>query len=60
MSYFAAEKNPTFYLLWPPCTADADIIFSFRGFFFFFSHHLSGGRVDAYHTSTHGVALVRI
>ena len=35
MSYFAAEKNPKFYLLWPPCIADADIIFSFRGFFFF-------------------------
>jgi len=29
------RKNPKFYLLWPPYIADADIIFSFRGFFFF-------------------------
>jgi len=26
----------------------------------FFSANLSGHRVDVYHTSTHGVALVRI
>jgi len=30
------KKIQNFILLWPPCTADADIIFSFRGFFFFF------------------------
>ena len=54
-------------LLWPPCVADADIIFLSCGFFllsffFFFysSPNLSGRRLDVYHTSTHGVALVRI
>ena len=52
--------------LWPPCVADADIIFSSCGFFFrsffylFFSPNLSHSRLDIYHTSTHGVALVRI
>jgi len=29
-------------------------------FFFFFSPNLSSQRLDVYHTSTHGVALVRI
>jgi len=50
------------YLLWPPCVADADIIF-FSGFFLlllFSSPNLSGRRVDLYHTSTHGVSVVRI
>jgi len=48
-------------LLWPPCVADAGIIFLPCGFFFLFSSpNLSGRRVDVYHTSTHGVALVRI
>jgi len=50
-------------LLWPPCVADADIIFSFCGYFFlssFSSPNLSGRRLDVYHTFTHGVALVRI
>jgi len=28
--------------------------------FFFFLANLSGQRLDVYHTSTHGVALVRI
>jgi len=28
--------------------------------FFFFSPNLSGRKLDVYHTSTHGVALVRI
>jgi len=36
--------------LWPPCVADADIIFSSCGFFFFFSFfsspNLSSGRMD--------------
>ena len=55
------------YLLWPPCVADADIIFLPCGFFlssifFFFysSPNLSGRRLDVYHTSTHAVVLVRI
>ena len=45
--------------LWPPCVADADIIFLPCGFFylsFFFisfsSPNLSGRRLDVYHTST--------
>ena len=47
--------------------ADADIIFLPCGFFllsiylsifFFSSPNLSGHRLDVYHTSTHGVALV--
>jgi len=46
-------------LLWPPCVADADIIFLSR-FFLFFSPNLSGRRMDVYHTSTHDVVLVRI
>ena len=39
-------------LLWPPCVADADIIFSFCGSFFllFSSPNLSGRRVHVYHT----------
>jgi len=45
--------------------ADADIIFLscgylFLSFFFFSSPNLSRRRLDVYHTSTHGVALVRI
>jgi len=51
-------------LLWPPCVAHADFIFLPCGFFFFFllfsSPNLSGHKVDVYHTSTHGVALLRI
>jgi len=46
--------------LWPPCAADADIIFLSCFFFLFSSPNLSGRRFDVYHTSTHGVALVRI
>jgi len=53
------------FLLWPPCVADADIIFLPCGFFllssfFYSSPNLSDRRLDVYHTSTHGVALVRI
>ena len=51
-------------LLWPPCVADADIIFLPCDFyllsFFFSSPNLSGRRLNVYHTSAHGVALVRI
>jgi len=51
-------------LLWPPCVADADIIFLSCGFFYllfsFSSPILSRRRLDVYHTSTYGVALVRI
>jgi len=49
------------YLLWPPCVADVDIIFSSCGFFNLFSSpNLSRRSLDVYHTSTHDVALVRI
>jgi len=48
-------------------TADADIIFLppvasffFLSSIFFPSPNLIGLRLDVYHTSTHGVALVRI
>jgi len=50
--------------LWPPCVADADIIFLpcdfYLSIFFYYSPNLSGSRLDVYHTSTHDVALVRI
>ena len=39
--------------LWPPYGIGQAI-------FFFFFHNLSGRTLDVYHTSTHGVALVRI
>ena len=40
--------------------ADHYIFILFLSFFFFSSPNLSGRRLDVYHTSTHGVALVRI
>jgi len=53
---------PYIYSLWPPCVADAVIIFLPCGFFlssilylFYSSPNLSGRRLDVYHTSTHGV-----
>jgi len=52
--------------LWQLCVADADIIFlpcafyHSSSFFLFSLPNLSGRRLDIYHTSTHGVALVRI
>jgi len=48
------------FLLWPPCVADADIIFLPCGLFFFSLSNLSRRRLHVYHTSTHGVALVQI
>jgi len=36
------------------------MLFLLSSFFFFSSPNLSGRRLDAYHTSAHGVALVRI
>jgi len=51
----------TKHWLWPPCVADADIIFLPCGFFYLFSLPiLSHRRLDVYHTSTHVVALVWI
>ena len=52
--------------LWPPCVIGGPLYFcpvvSFYllSIFFFSSPNLSGQRFDVYHTSTHGVALVRI
>ena len=34
--------------------------FYLSSIFFYSSHNLSGRKLDVYHTSTHGVALVRI
>jgi len=49
-----------YLLLWSPYVIGQTIIFSSCGFFFFSSLYLSGRRLDVYHTSTHGVALVWI
>jgi len=53
-------------LLWPPYGIGQAIIFLpcgfYRSFFFlqsFSSPNFSGRRLDVYHTSAHGVALVR-
>jgi len=51
---------PATSYLWLPCVADADIIFSSCGFFFFSSPNLSRRTLDVCHTSTHDVASVRI
>jgi len=53
-------------LLWPPYVIGGHNIFAlwllsfFLSIFFYSSPNLSGWRLDVYHTSTHGVALVRI
>jgi len=52
-------------MLWPPCVADADIIFLpcsvfYILSFFFSSPNLSRRRLNVYRTSTHDVALVQI
>ena len=55
-------------LLWPPYVIGGHYIFTLwflsifylSIFFFYSSPNLSGHRLDVYHTSTHGVALVRI
>ena len=50
--------------LWSPYVIGQTIIFLpcdfYLASFFFSSPNLSGRRLDVYHTSTHGVALVRI
>jgi len=60
-----ATKHIFFALLWPPYGIGQAIIFLPCGFYlplssFFSSPNLSGRRLDVYHTSTHGVALVQI
>ena len=49
-------------LLWSPYVKGQTIIFLPCDFYLLFSSspNLSGRRLDVYHTSTHGVALVRI
>jgi len=53
------------WFLWPPCVADADIIFLSCSFFFlssifFSSPNVSRHRLHVYHTSKHVLASVRI
>jgi len=52
------------HLLWPRYEIGQAIIFLpcvfFLSFFFFSSPNLSGLRLDVYHSSTHGVALLQI
>jgi len=54
----------SFHFLWSPSVIEQTNIFSSCGFFFilysfFFSlPNLSGRRLDVYHTSTYGVAVV--
>ena len=55
----------TYFCLWPPYGIGQAIIFSSCSFFLssssvFSSPNLGGRRLDVCHTSTHGVALVRI
>jgi len=56
--------NNTAIWLWSPYVIGQTIFlpcdFYLSFFFLFFSPNLSGRRLDVYHTSTHGVALVRI
>jgi len=58
MKLFADDSH----LLWPPYGIEQAIIFWSCGFFYllFFSPIFSRRRLDVYHTSTHGVAPVRI
>ena len=56
-----------YLFLWPPYGIGQAILFLPSDFYlsssssiFFSSPNLSGRRLDVYHTSTHGVALVRI
>ena len=62
--YVAGSVFFQFRSLWPPCGIRQVIIFLNCGLFllsfFLFCPRLSGCRLDVHHTSTHGVALVRI
>jgi len=59
----SSPMDPSSYL-WPPYVIGGALYFcpvvSFYLSSFFSSPNLSGHRLDVYHTSTHGVALVRI
>jgi len=57
------SKQLNSVFLWSPYVIGQTIIFLPSDFYllsFFSSPHLSSRRLDVYHTSTHGVALVRI
>ena len=55
------QPNLGLVFLWSPYVIKRPYIFASCNFFlFFFSPNLSGRTLDVYHTSTHGVALVRI
>jgi len=53
-SRWALAHISSLCLLWPPCG------FFLSSIFFFTAPNLSGHRLDVYHTSTYGVALVQI
>ena len=56
MDCFVLLRNISFiamYLLWPPCNFCLLLFFNS-------SPNLNGRKLDVYHTSTHGVALLRI
>jgi len=60
---FKQISLPVYGLLWLPYVIGQTIIFSCCFFFFlsfFSSPNLSGRRLDVYHISAHGVALVQI
>jgi len=68
MTFYLYCDNNQMNLLWPPyviggplyfCPVVSFYLISFS-FYLFPSPNLSGHRLDVYHTSTHGVALVRI
>ena len=63
--YFHAVVCSSFLLLWSPYVIGRPYIYIHPVSFFFLlffisSRNLSGQRLDVYHTSTHGVALLRI
>ena len=61
LAYTTLDRLLSF--LWSPYVIGQTIIFSscfFLSSFFISSPNLSGRRLDVYHTSAHGVALVRI
>ena len=57
-----SKNGSKVWFLWSPYVIGQTIIFSSCFFLlsFFSSSNLSSRRLDVYHTSTHGVALVRI
>jgi len=66
MNLYIFQGDTYHSLLWPPYGIGQAIMFLpcdfylLSIFYLFSSPNLSGRRLDVYHTSTHGVALVRI